>query len=548
MPPIVRPVKGIKMHFDRLADARCALRIRAVVSWRRRLAACAALFVMSWTGVASAALCYVNGDPGNTGANTGVSWTDAYTNLQSALNSAGCTEIWVAQYTYKPDPSNAAISFNIGPNVAVYGGFAGGETSRSARNPLAHATTLSGAISGGNSQHVVVMNGTTGTPITATTVLDGFTLTGGNNSSSGGGALWCRGNGAGHACSPTLANLVFSGNHAGNGGAVELDGYSGGVSNPTLTNITFSNNTAGTFGGALYCNAQLSSGTCSPTLTNVTFNNNSSATYGGAMFNDGTSTGNSSPTLTNVAFYSNSATSNGGAMYNNGSGGYSHSTLTNVTFSGNSAANGGAMFNNGSSGGDSYVTLTNVTFSGNSATSNGGGLYYIGTNGNNTTPLLTNVTFSGNSAANGGAIYNGAGFNYSLLLNSILWGDSATSSGPEYYGGLFLNSSILQNGCAPNSNCSGTNIYTGDPKLGSLQDNGGFTLTMMPGGAPGSNGSSAAINQISCTGPDSAPATDQRGYIRPDPASRGLANACDIGAVEANSVPDEIFVNGFEVQ
>ena len=43
---------------------------------------------------------YVNASA--TGANNGTSWTDAYTDLQDALdnNCAGVTEIWVAAGTY----------------------------------------------------------------------------------------------------------------------------------------------------------------------------------------------------------------------------------------------------------------------------------------------------------------------------------------------------------------------------------------------------------------------------------------------------------------
>ncbi|HET6632300.1 MAG TPA: hypothetical protein VFG73_06280 [Rhodanobacteraceae bacterium] len=98
-------------------------------------------------------------------------------------------------------------------------------------------------------------------------MLDGFTLTGGDNTNDdlGGGALLCRGGNSGNACNPTLANLVFSGNEALYGGAVELDGFSGGDSSPTLTNTTFSGNSGSSCGGMYNYGV---SGTSSPTLIN----------------------------------------------------------------------------------------------------------------------------------------------------------------------------------------------------------------------------------------------------------------------------------------
>ena len=501
------------MHVDRLAGARgapgaCIVSQRAR---RRAFAVGTAFLIVAWATTAAAARCYVDGAAG--GANIGVSWTDAFTDLQSALTDAACTEVWVAQGVYKPvvpvdtgsvTPSEQAVSLDIGPGVAVYGGFAGGETSLAARDPVAHATILSGDLDdnddsnnadgnfidetsadivGSNSRHVVVLNGTAGTSITTSTVLDGFTVTGGDNTNNtdGGGALWCRGNGAGHACSPTLARLVFSGNRANYGGAVALAGYSGGASSPTLTNVTFSGNSAVTFGGAMFNYGE--AGSCSPTLSSVTFSGNSSANYGGAMVNDGSSGGISTPTLTNVTFSGNSAV-NGGAIFDNGGGGNSSPTLTNVTFNGNSASYGGAMYNQGVSSGSSL-------------------------------PLLNSV---------------------------IMWGDSATVSGPETFdnagadgtAGSTFYYAVIEGGCPINGSCS--DISASDPKLGALADNGGFTPTMMPG--PGS----AAIDAVPCY---LAPLADQRDAARPDPASAGLTR-CDMGAVEAGSVAsDFVFADSF---
>lgn len=504
------------MHVDRLADTRSAPAARMVMQrvLKRWRALAIALLIVPFATTAVAGTCYVSAAA--SGAGTGGSWTDAYADLQSALTDVSCTEVWVAQGVYKPVvPANAgsvtvgerAVSFKILPGVAVYGGFAGGESSVTARDPAAHATILSGDIdgnddnnnadnnfidetsadiAGSNTRHVVVLDGTAGTPIAASTVLDGFIVTGGDSNAGlpeGGGGLWCRGNGAGHACSPTLSRLVFSGNRASGGGAMMLAGYSGGASSATLTDVTFSGNSASTFGGAMfdYCEA---GGTCNPTLTNVTFSGNSSASFGGAMVNDGTSGGTSSPSLTNVTFSGNSASTNGGAIFDNGGGGSSSPMLRNVTFNGNSASNGGAMYNSGASNGSSLPQLYNV----------------------------------------------------------ILWGDTATIGGAESFDspgtGAAQSSfyyAVIQGGC-PNS-CS--NLIEDDPLLGALADNGGFTRTLMPGPT------SSAIDAVPCY---LESLTDQRGAVRPDPASAGLTNRCDLGAVEAGSLPgDRVFSDSFGV-
>ena len=108
--------------------------MKSIQSHQSFLINAAGLLIFLTASSSVSALCYVNGAAG--GANTGVSWTDAYTDLQSALSDANCTEVWVAQGVYKPvvpadvgsvTPTERAVSFNIGPGVAVYGGFFGGE-------------------------------------------------------------------------------------------------------------------------------------------------------------------------------------------------------------------------------------------------------------------------------------------------------------------------------------------------------------------------------------------------------------------------------------
>lgn len=344
---------------------------------------------LAWSLPSMAALCHV--DLSATGANNGQTWGNAYTSLQSALGDTFCTEIWVAEGVYQPGTVRAD-SFHIRAGTKVYGGFAGYESNLGDRRPAAHRTILSGDIDnnddshnsdgnaidetsadifGANSYNVVIMDGTQ-TPITASTVLDGFTITGGKadeNSFSNvrrrGGGLHCDGSGAGGQCSPTLKNLHFVGNLAMWGGAVFNNGVDG-ASSPTLENVTFSGNSAINNGGALFNDGD--NGISSPQLTNVTFSQNHASVNGdgGAMYNYGRNNGTSSPILINVTFSGNSA-DRGGAIYNSASNGASYPELTNVILWGDAANSGPEIFSNGS---ESQALLTNCIVQGSGGSSN----------------------------------------------------------------------------------------------------------------------------------------------------------------------------------
>ncbi|MFN8469129.1 MAG: choice-of-anchor Q domain-containing protein [Caldilineaceae bacterium] len=325
-----------------------------------------------------------------TGTNTGVSWANAFTNLQSALNSTCGTfsEIWVAQGLYKPGLT-VLNTFTIHPGMSLYGGFAGIEATRDERNWAANVTVLSGDVDSNditdangvvttatniqldNAYHVVWMDGKTGA-MDSLTHLDGVVITGGKGSGADidagtGGGVYCEGWGGGN-CSPTIANVTFSGNQSGRGGGMYNDGESGTAS-PTLTNVTFTGNAATADGGGLY-NGGSNGGMSSPTLSNVTFTGNQAGGAGGAIVNQGSPAGESSLSLTNGLFTYNSAGLEGGALYNNaGGGGTSSPTLTNVTFYGNtSATRGGAIYNISTNAGQGLETLANAILWGNTAT------------------------------------------------------------------------------------------------------------------------------------------------------------------------------------
>ncbi|WP_193212846.1 DUF5011 domain-containing protein [Luteolibacter marinus] len=165
-------------------------------------------------------------DASATGANDGTSWTDAYTSLQDALGTMVPTayyEIWVADGTYKTDSgTNRSASFVLGDFVALYGGFAGGETDLSQRNLELNRAILSGDIdnngyeSSGDAHHVVrIVNAS------SATTLDGFIVRHGHaddasttDGTYGGGLLLDN-------ASPRIVNVRFLENYAeGGGGAV----------------------------------------------------------------------------------------------------------------------------------------------------------------------------------------------------------------------------------------------------------------------------------------------------------------------------------------
>jgi LPXTG-site transpeptidase (sortase) family protein len=250
--------------------------------------------------------CYVWASAG--GSSTGSSWTDAYPSLQSALDNAACTEIWVAAGVYKPtyrtkSSDSRSATFQLKSGVAIYGGFSGVETAREQRSPLAHLTVLSGDIDNNDSQTPVVTD-----PITVTgtannsynvvyangpipgAVLDGFTITAGYAASGGGMYI--------DYSNPTLTNLTFSGNWAWKGGGLYLE--STNETTPTLTNLTFQKNRADSGGGIYLLSGNL-------ILTNSTFSGNQAASMGGGIFLNG-----SSATLTNLTFSGNQAASGGG--------------------------------------------------------------------------------------------------------------------------------------------------------------------------------------------------------------------------------------------
>jgi hypothetical protein len=413
------------------------------------------------------------------------SWINACT-LQTALSQAvSGDEIWVKMGVHYPGAAGErSATFTLKHGVALYGGFAGTETSRDQRNWTTNKTILSGDVDGNdnhggdyineaasqivgsNAYHVV-----SAALIDSSAVLDGFVITAGQANGSGydsfGGGM------INQFSSPTLANLTFSGNAAASGG-----GMYNNFSHPSLNAITLRGNSATAEGGGMG-NYQ-----SSPTLSNVTFNANTAPSgYGGGMSNDrsanpsltqvtfsantanygaGLSNRLSNPSLNQVTFSTNEAYDSGGGMFNQSSS----PQLLNVTFSNNDApydsggGSGGGMVNQAGSS----PQLINVTFSMNSAYAFGGGML-----NQSSSPQLTNVTFTSNGVEGcGGGMANQAGSS-PQLINVVLRGNSGFTCG----GGLYNDSSsptlvnVTFNGNST-TNGSGGGIYN---------DNSSPTLT-----------------------------------------------------------------------
>ena len=294
-----------------------------------------------------------------TGSGTGLSWSDAFTTIQPAINagySMGGGEVWVAAGVYSetrssivhPAPDNVNTgSVVLKSTVYVYGGFAGTEAVRSERDWKNNVTTLDGLTARGGLPAFHVIVGADDSTI------DGFTISGGGfheggwNTTDSGGGMYNR------DVSPTISNCIFTNN---------TTHYSAGMVNfgsasPTVTNCTFTSNTTTWHGGGMG-----NWDSASPNVTDCTFTGNSAA-HGGGMSNwTGTV-----PMVINCMFFGNSATGDGG----------------------------GGVFNWTSSG-----TFTNCLFAENIGTFGGG----MGNRWSN--PLLTNCTIAMNTADTGSGIQN----------------------------------------------------------------------------------------------------------------------------------------------
>jgi predicted outer membrane repeat protein len=303
------------------------------------------------------------------GVHDGLSWATAFNKLEDALSQAALSmgnNVWVAKGTYSP-PVNQ--SFKIGRTTAVFGGFTNNSTDFSQRDWKANPTILKGSGSGVIDNDYPNDAGN----LSGWAILEGFTITGGNNSKGGAGMY-------NKYASPDLKNIIFIDNHTtGSGGAFYSEG-----SGSNLTDVTFKNNTAGADGGAIYV-TQISN---KQTNTGLIFINNS-ANRGGAVAN-----------IDNTAYVD----------------------MINTVFENNYAVYGGAVYNT------SVWTLnfTNSVFAGNKAD-----FTAAVHNAGSGRSIYLNVSFSKNTATNNITLASGQGV--SPVTNGVFWGNSPGLNNTYFY-------------------------------------------------------------------------------------------------------------------
>jgi hypothetical protein len=489
----------------------------------------------------------------------GDSWTNAITDLSYAMHyawanksnwtAANPLKIFVANATYLPvirpddptgfsDPADRNNAFLMVPHVQLYGGFnpaSGIDSLDDTRIFGSGGTILSGNIgaadSADNSYHVIVSSGDVGTAL-----LDGFTITAGNNNLSDTGTVIVDGYaitrswGGGLICntsSPAIANCTFLRNNSVSGGGLFTLASSPAINNctftdngshfggavfahtgsaPIITGSNFTGNRAYSYGGAVYnnssqnianytnCNfsgnytinyggggAGMFNNNSMPSINNCSFSNNVASTYGGGIWNYQSS----SPAVDACSFTSNTAGLFGAGMYNET---LAAPAISRSIFSSNSTHFGGGMFNAGP------AQVSGCIFTNNSVASYGGGVY---NSGSATASSFTNCIFTGNYTINygggGGGMFNNT--TNTIVSKCTFQGNNATYGGAIHNWNtgradvrnslVWGNSSAIHNETAASAIVQYSNVQGGYAGTGNLNVNPLFVNSSQPKGPDG---------------------------------------------------------------
>lgn len=321
-----------------------------------------------------------------TGNNNGVSWIDAFTSLESALDIAQEGHvIWVAAGTYTPSNNhglgggNTFNTFKLKDGVEILGGFVGNEYSDTDRDWETNLTILSGNL--GTSQyalHVVTAVNQVG----PNTIVDGFRIA--NGRALGGAGFAIGANVYINDADPTFNNCqIWSGMAIEKGGNLYANQSQSKFNNCSISG-GYSQDLAG---GAYVVDSDID-------FTNCIFSTNESDNDGGALYVSGEG---------DINIYACSFSDND-AYGGNGAGLYASSgkiLIISTYFEENRAGiNGGAVFITG----DATLNIINCTIQTNSADENGGNLYL---NGTETVTVASSIIVHGDALLNPNIFFAG---------------------------------------------------------------------------------------------------------------------------------------------
>jgi len=312
------------------------------------------------SGRSLAAIFYV--DASATGTGDGSSWNNAFPSINAALVNANVLDgasLWVREGTY-----TLAGTIQVNKAVEIYGGFPGG-----VYNPDWSDRDWQNAPSviQGN-------NGFTCVEISADGTIDGFTITDGYGSYTGGG--------------------------------IYVSATSDGPEvHAAIANCTVTGNTDTAYGGGIYVFPYVDS--CS--ISDCLICNNNSSFEGGGMYLRGAGT-----VVTNCYIAENIAGRYGGGIYTDGNLGTAP-VIERCVISGNEAQNGGGIYNRSRN-----TTITNCLISDNVTSDSWGG---SGIESYNCSTPITNCTIANNHGPGGGFVASYAATPVPVLKNCILWGN-----------------------------------------------------------------------------------------------------------------------------
>ncbi len=422
-----------------------------------------------------------------TGNNDGSNWTNAFTDLQTALYSCSDT-IRIAEGTYYPSTTDETVSFWLQNNRVLLGGYPStGNPTDADRDPVSHPTVLSGNYTGTsiNSSFNVVR----ARAINNTSRLDGLVIADANNiagPNTGGGLYMEAG------CFPDINNCRFTNNFTGiimaanchptikstffvsNGFPSVIDTatpvflkctfttnrypLSHRVSNSVIDSCLFENN-----GGR-----SISYTDCThPILTNSKFNND---------------------TLTNIFSHNSSAEVNNCSFWGSGINNWS------------AYEDYGAILNNEAG---SAPVFTKCVFENGNADAQGGVCY-----NDNSSPSFYNCVFKDSWSSGyifiGGGVFANKNASDLKVINCIASGNKTGSSGSFIYNenshAQILNSTIVSNKCLQPSDAGGViaNFGTGTVNVDNciLWENSLYNGDFLPPGEIIGTGTTVVKNSL----------------------------------------------------